>query len=167
MDHYLGLGVPGKWEKLFRKGVTMHIHSIRDVGRLYGVATMSLLAALVLNEQVVCAAGASTTVGQRDYHFDGTISRQVLENYLDRSVTMAYFLVTGVPEGNRRHRLLQSPGGLEARREGRAARHPERDGGDGPCRHPLHPAAPAAFKRVVLARCRFRGRHQPHHRNGP
>jgi hypothetical protein len=35
------------------------------------------------------------------YSFDGTISRRVLENYLDRSVTMAYFLVTGKPEGNR------------------------------------------------------------------
>jgi alpha-L-fucosidase 2 len=39
----------------------------------------------------------------RDYHFDGTISREVLENYLDRSVTMAYFLVTGKPEGNREY----------------------------------------------------------------
>ena len=37
----------------------------------------------------------------KDYRFDGTISREVLENYLDRSVTMAYFLVTGRPEGNR------------------------------------------------------------------
>jgi hypothetical protein len=32
------------------------------------------------------------------YWFDGTISRQVLENYLDRSVTMGYFLVPGTPE---------------------------------------------------------------------
>ncbi len=33
------------------------------------------------------------------YYFDGTISRQTLEKYLDRSVTMGYFLVPGKPEG--------------------------------------------------------------------
>jgi hypothetical protein len=33
------------------------------------------------------------------YQFDRTISRNALESYLDRSVTMAYFLVTGKPEG--------------------------------------------------------------------
>jgi hypothetical protein len=32
------------------------------------------------------------------YYFDGKISRDVLENYLDRSVTMGYFLVPGTPE---------------------------------------------------------------------
>jgi alpha-L-fucosidase 2 len=45
----------------------------------------------------------TATARPRDYHFDGTISREVLENYLDRSVTMAYFLVTGKPEGNREY----------------------------------------------------------------
>ncbi|HEY2155723.1 MAG TPA: hypothetical protein VGH33_08835 [Isosphaeraceae bacterium] len=33
------------------------------------------------------------------FYFDGTISRQTLENYLDRSITMGYFLVPGRPEG--------------------------------------------------------------------
>lgn len=33
------------------------------------------------------------------YYFDGSLSREVLENYLDRSVTMGYFLVHGTPEG--------------------------------------------------------------------
>ena len=33
------------------------------------------------------------------YAFDGSISRNVLENYLDRSTTMGYFLVHGTPEG--------------------------------------------------------------------
>jgi len=33
------------------------------------------------------------------YYFDGTISRETLERYLDRSVTMGYFLVPGKPEG--------------------------------------------------------------------
>jgi hypothetical protein len=32
------------------------------------------------------------------YYFDGSISRETLENYLDRSVTMGYFLVPGTPE---------------------------------------------------------------------
>ena len=32
------------------------------------------------------------------YYFDGSISREVLENYLDRSVTAGYFLVAGTPE---------------------------------------------------------------------
>ena len=32
------------------------------------------------------------------YYFDGSISREVLENYLDRSVTAGYFLVPGTPE---------------------------------------------------------------------
>jgi len=56
----------------------------------------------------VCVAGPAASVGgpitrPRDYRFDATISREVLENYLDRSVTMAYFLVTGRPEGNREY----------------------------------------------------------------
>jgi len=33
------------------------------------------------------------------YYFDGTISRRTLESYLDRAVTMGYFLVPGEPEG--------------------------------------------------------------------
>ena len=32
------------------------------------------------------------------YYFDGSISREVLENYLDRAVTAGYFLVPGAPE---------------------------------------------------------------------
>ncbi|MCW3051236.1 MAG: hypothetical protein JWN14_406 [Chthonomonadales bacterium] len=33
------------------------------------------------------------------FHFDGAISRKTLENYLDHSITMNYFLVPGKPEG--------------------------------------------------------------------
>jgi hypothetical protein len=58
---------------------------------------------LFLSGRQVHAAGTSSTAQQLDYHFDGTISREVLENYLDRSVTMAYFLVTGIPEHNRQY----------------------------------------------------------------
>ena len=37
-----------------------------------------------------------------DYHFDGQgISREVLENYLDRSITMVYLLMPDKPEGRR------------------------------------------------------------------
>jgi len=32
------------------------------------------------------------------YYFEGSISREVLENYLDRSVTAGYFLIPGTPE---------------------------------------------------------------------
>ena len=39
---------------------------------------------------------------KKSYHFDGNgISREVLENYLERAVTMVYLLVPNNPEGNR------------------------------------------------------------------
>ena len=75
---------------------------------------------IVLTESTSRAADVpetSRTALARDYHFNETISREVLENYLDRSVTMAYFLVTGKPEGNREYlyrdddvRLIQNIG---------------------------------------------------------
>jgi hypothetical protein len=38
---------------------------------------------------------------KKSYHFDGNgISREVLENYLDRAVTMVYMLIPENPEGN-------------------------------------------------------------------
>ena len=87
------------------KGTLVNIHSIRDAGRLCCLVTMSLLVVgLFFSERQVHAAGTSSKAQQQlDYHFDGTISREVLENYLDRSVTMAYFLVTGKVEGNREY----------------------------------------------------------------
>jgi len=33
------------------------------------------------------------------FYFDGAVSRQTLENYLDHAITMGYFLVPGQPEG--------------------------------------------------------------------
>ncbi len=50
-------------------------------------------------QQAAVDALAKQTISA-DYHFDGTISREVLENYLDRSVTMAYFLIPGKNESN-------------------------------------------------------------------
>jgi len=55
--------------------------------------------ALVL---IVVLSACAKTTGSFDknskYYFDGSISRQVLENYLDRSVTAGYFLTPGIPE---------------------------------------------------------------------
>ena len=54
-----------------------------------------------LNAQLAIATEAESIVQEPDYRFNGTISREVLENYLDRSVTMAFFLVKGVAERGR------------------------------------------------------------------
>ena len=43
-------------------------------------------------------AGGQEFAKDSKFYFDGSISRQVLENYLDRSVTAGYFLVPGNPE---------------------------------------------------------------------
>jgi len=45
-----------------------------------------------------CANNTGHFDAASKYYFDGSISRQVLENYLDRSVTAGYFLVPGTPE---------------------------------------------------------------------
>ena len=47
---------------------------------------------------VSCTSKPGTFDTKSKYYFDGSISRQVLENYLDRSVTAGYFLVPGTPE---------------------------------------------------------------------
>ena len=54
-----------------------------------------------LSRPITGADIADAASKKRDYHFDGAIRREVLENYLDRSVTMAFFLVTGVTERGR------------------------------------------------------------------
>lgn len=78
-------------------------------------STIALL--LIVGASVSIHTMASAAQSDPDYHFDGTISREVLENYLDRSITLAYFLVTGRPEGNRQYlyrdddiRLIQNIG---------------------------------------------------------
>ncbi len=78
---------------------------------------MRILSIAVILLSLLASASAQPTPRPLDYRFDGTISREVLENYLDRSVTMAYFLVTGRPEGNREYlyrdddvRLIQNIG---------------------------------------------------------
>jgi len=77
--------------------------------------TFILLITMVMGLSTCATAAALNR--EPDYRFDGTISREVLENYLDRSITLAYFLVTGRPEGNRQYlyrdddvRLIQNIG---------------------------------------------------------
>jgi hypothetical protein len=53
----------------------------------------------ILESETGLFASGSSGLLSSQYQFDGTISRNTLENYLDRSVTMAYFLVPGKPEG--------------------------------------------------------------------
>jgi hypothetical protein len=67
------------------------------------LAAMGLFAGSLCGRQHAAAADTSSAGRPPDYHFEGTISRVVLEGYLDRSVTMAYFLVTGRPEGSREY----------------------------------------------------------------
>ncbi|MBT1695399.1 hypothetical protein KK083_00835 [Fulvivirgaceae bacterium PWU4] len=62
--------------------------------------TINLRMLLVVLPVLLVAAGAGSQ--KRSYHFDRNgISREVLENYLDRSITMAFFLVPAKPEGKR------------------------------------------------------------------
>ncbi len=57
------------------------------------------LALFSLSLPVANAAQKRSLKSSRKFSFDGSISREVLENYLDRSITMGYFLVPGKPEG--------------------------------------------------------------------
>ena len=68
------------------------------------ISILSILAiiGLLISESPVYAADNSLSA-MPDYSFDGTISREVLENYLDRSVTMVYFLCPDKPERSRRY----------------------------------------------------------------
>ncbi len=64
-----------------------------SMNRLF--ATTFALVAIFLSSTGAAAENA-------DYHFDANgISRQVLENYLERAVTMAFYLVPEKPEGRR------------------------------------------------------------------
>lgn len=62
--------------------------------------TINLRMLLAVLPVLLIAAGPGYQ--KRSYHFDRNgISREVLENYLDRSITMAFFLVPAKPEGKR------------------------------------------------------------------
>lgn len=100
----------------------MKIYSLR--ARLCCLTVMSILVGHFFVWRQVNAAEIQSKAQYLDYHFDATISREVLENYLERSVTMAYFLVTGESEGSREYpyreddiRLIRN---IEAKFIGRA-----------------------------------------------
>lgn len=58
---------------------------------------ISIMALLFL--QPCCTKANNRAFDKKSrYYFDGSLSRKVLENYLDRSVTAGYFLVPGTPE---------------------------------------------------------------------
>lgn len=58
-----------------------------------------ILAAAVALLSGLMTADAAGFDRNSPYYFDGSISREVLERYLDRSVTATYLLVSGRPEG--------------------------------------------------------------------
>src|ERR1019366_8087164 len=69
----------------------MNNYSLKIFKWSYGLAAICLAAGLSFSGQKVTAAempSASATARSRDYHFDKTISRAVLENYLSRSISM-------------------------------------------------------------------------------
>jgi len=86
------------------KGTLVDDHVNQDAGRICRLAAVCLLAGSLFGGLWTADAATPATGRPRDYRFERTISREVLEDYLDRSVTMAYFLVTGEPEGNREYR---------------------------------------------------------------
>src|SRR5579871_4714517 len=67
-------------------------------GRL-GIVALLSFCIIVLTGLAAPAQSAKPAFDKNSpFYFDGTISRQALENYLDRSITMGYFLVPGQPE---------------------------------------------------------------------
>src|SRR6202142_2753528 len=71
-------------------------------GRLVATALLSLF---IIGFAGQAAAVQPTKSAQLSFdknspfYFDGSISRQTLEKYLDRAITMGYFLVPGQPQG--------------------------------------------------------------------
>ena len=53
---------------------------------------------LVIVGLSACTTGSVKFDKKSKFYFDGSISREVLENYLDRAVTAGYFLTPGSPE---------------------------------------------------------------------
>ena len=64
----------------------------------YIVTSFVIVLSLFAGVQKVEAAEKDSFSKNSKYYFDGSISRKILENYLDRSGTMGYFLVHGTPE---------------------------------------------------------------------
>jgi hypothetical protein len=76
---------------LVLKDTIMNNYSLKIFKRSYGLMAACLAAGLSFGGQYAVAAetpSVQTTARPRDYHFDKTISREVLENYLSRSISM-------------------------------------------------------------------------------
>src|ERR1700689_4397943 len=89
----------------------MKNHSI-EIFKSSCLIAICFAAGFLFNGQRIAAAetsSAQTTVPPRDYHFDKTISRVVLENYLSRSITMQN-LLTGQGNLEDNIRMLKSIG---------------------------------------------------------
>ncbi|TWT78819.1 hypothetical protein CA13_02160 [Planctomycetes bacterium CA13] len=84
--------------------LTNNKFDIRRLQRPWLVAAnLIFVAGIVLAATSAAQSALEDKQTKQEFAFDGKISREVLENYLDRSVTMAYFLVTGKTEGNREY----------------------------------------------------------------
>jgi len=71
------------------------------VKKINTIFSVIVLSCLIFGVQSCTEQQASNRQGfdkNSKYYFDGSISREALENYLDRSVTAGYFLVAGTPE---------------------------------------------------------------------
>jgi hypothetical protein len=66
--------------------------------RINQILATLILATVMLGLQTCCNTGKPQFSKQSKFYFDGSITRAVLESYLDRSVTAGYFLVPGTPE---------------------------------------------------------------------
>ena len=81
----------------------MHLES-RKLGGLGCRVATALLSLFIIGfagreaEAQPTKAANPTFDKNSPFYFDGTISRQTLEHYLDRAITMGYFLVPGQPE---------------------------------------------------------------------
>src|SRR5271168_5384426 len=65
----------------------MNNYCLKFFKRSPGLMAICLVASLLFSE-LQAPANETASAPPRDYHFDKTISRQVLENYLSRSITM-------------------------------------------------------------------------------
>ena len=60
--------------------------------------TFKFIALVLIIGLSACAKTNGVFKKSSKYYFDGSISREVLENYLDRSVTAGYFITPGSPQ---------------------------------------------------------------------
>jgi len=65
---------------------------------IISILLLSVLTFVLFIKTATSASAKNLSGSTSRYQFDGTISKNVLENYLEGSVTMAYFLVPGKPE---------------------------------------------------------------------